>query len=74
LKGSLSFANTNEPGYIEVADGGTILIENIDELTLSVQNKLLTYLKTGFFKRIGSNEEIKSNVRMILHVEWILRN
>jgi len=66
LKGSLAFANTNELGYIEVAEGGTIVIENIDELTLSVQNKLLTYLKTGFFKRIGNNEEIKSNVRVIL--------
>ncbi|MGR3302603.1 MAG: sigma 54-interacting transcriptional regulator [Candidatus Scalindua sp.] len=66
LKGSLAFANTNELGYIEVAEGGTIVIENIDELTLSVQNKLLTYLKTGLFKCIGSNEQIKSNVRMIL--------
>lgn len=65
LKGSLTFAKTNELGYIEVAEGGTIVIENIDELTLSVQNKLLTYLKTGLFKRIGSNEQIKSNVRVI---------
>ena len=78
LKRSFTFANTNEPGYIEVADGGTILIENIDELTLNVQNKLLTYLKTDFFKRIGSNEQIKSNVRVILtcgtDIEELVRN
>ena len=78
LKGSLTFANTNELGYIEVAEGGTIVIENIDELTLSVQNKLLTYLKTGFFKRIGSNEQIKSNVRVIFtcgtDIEELVKN
>ena len=78
LKGSLTFANTSELGYIEVAEGGTIVIENIDDLTLSVQNKLLTYLKTGFFKRIGSNEQIKSNVRMIftcgMDIEELVKN
>jgi DNA-binding NtrC family response regulator/polyferredoxin len=78
LKSSLSFANTNELGYMEVAEGGTIVIENIEELSLGVQNKLLTYLKTGFYKRIGSNESIKSNVRVILtcgaDIEELVKN
>ncbi len=65
LMGSLSFTNTKRPGYIEVAEGGTIVIENIEELNLSIQNKLSTYLETGFYKRIGSNERIKSSVRVI---------
>lgn len=78
LMGSLSFTNTKRPGYIEVAEGGTIVIENVEELNLSVQNKLLTYLETGFYKRIGSNERIKSNVRVILScgadIEELVKN
>lgn len=65
LMGSLTFTNTKRLGYVEVAEGKTLVIENVEELTLSVQNKLLSYLKTGFYKRIGNNEQIKLNVEMI---------
>jgi transcriptional regulator with AAA-type ATPase domain/NAD-dependent dihydropyrimidine dehydrogenase PreA subunit len=78
LRGSLTFTNEKRLGYIEVVEGGTIVIENIEELSLSVQNKLLTYLKTGFYKRIGSNERIKSNGRVILtcgiDIEELVKN
>ncbi len=65
LMGSQSFSNTKRLGYIEVAEGGTIVVKNVEKLTSSTQNKLLIYLKTGFYKRIGSNERIKSNVKII---------
>lgn len=65
LKGAIPYANTKRLGYIEVADGGTIVIDNIEYLTLGTQNKLLVYLKTGFFLRLGSSEQIRSDVKMI---------
>lgn len=65
LKDSLPFAKTRRLGYIEVAEGGTIVIDNVEKLTPGVQNKLLMYLKTGLYMRIGSSEQIKSDVKMI---------
>ncbi|MGR3320203.1 MAG: sigma 54-interacting transcriptional regulator, partial [Candidatus Anammoxibacter sp.] len=52
-------------GYIEVTEGGTIVIENVESLTSGMQNKFLMYLKTGFYMRIGSSKQIKSDVKMI---------
>ncbi len=69
LKGSLPFAKTRRLGYIEVAEAGTIVIDNVEKLTLEAQNKLLSYLKTGIYKRIGSDEEIKSDVKLIFTCE-----
>ncbi len=65
LKGSLPFAKTRRLGYIEVAESGTIVIDNIEKLTLVVQNKMLAYIKSGFYKRIGSDKQIKSDVKLI---------
>ena len=65
LKGALPFAKTRRLGYIEVTEGGTIVIENVESLTPDMQNKLLMYLKTGFYMRIGSSKQIKSDVKMI---------
>lgn len=65
LRGALSFAKTRRLGYIEVAEGGTIVIDNVEKLTMGVQNKMLIYLKTGYYMRIGSSEQIKSDVKII---------
>lgn len=65
LIGALPFASTSRLGYIEVAEGGTIVIENVEKLTPGVQSRLLTYLKTGYYKRLGSEGQIKSNVRLL---------
>lgn len=65
LIGAFPAAGTGRLGYIEVAEGGTIAIENIEKLTQAVQAKLLTYLKTGYYNRLGSKERIKSNVRLL---------
>ncbi|MGR3317627.1 MAG: sigma 54-interacting transcriptional regulator, partial [Candidatus Anammoxibacter sp.] len=60
LKNALPFAKTRRLGYIEVTEGGTIVIENVESLTSGMQNKFLMYLKTGFYMRIGSSKQIKS--------------
>ncbi|MFQ5788821.1 MAG: sigma-54-dependent transcriptional regulator, partial [Thermodesulfobacteriota bacterium] len=65
LMGSQSFSNIKRSGYIEAAERGTIVIKNVENLTAGVQNKLLISLKTGFYKRVGSNECIRSNVKII---------
>ncbi len=69
LQGALPFAKTRRLGYIEVAEGGTIVIDNVEKLTVEVQKRLLAYLKTGFFSRLGSDEQIKSNTKLILTCE-----
>lgn len=66
LKGSLPFAKTRRLGYIEVAEGGTIVIDNVEKLTPGVQEKLLSCLKTGYYLRIGSRVQVKLDVKMIL--------
>ena len=65
LKGSVPFAVTRRLGYIEVAESGTIVIDNVETLTLEMQNKMLEYLKSGVYKRIGSDEHLKSDVKLI---------
>ncbi len=65
LMGFRSFSNTKRLGYIEAAEGGSIVIKNVAELTSSVQKKLLICLQTGFYKCVGSNERIRSNVKML---------
>ena len=52
-------------GYFEEADGGTIFLDEIGELPLSVQTRLLRVLDTGDFSRVGSGKMRKTNVRVI---------
>jgi transcriptional regulator with PAS, ATPase and Fis domain len=52
-------------GYFEVANGGTIFLDEVAELPLSTQVRLLRVLETGEFLRVGSSKIIKTNVRVI---------
>ncbi len=54
-----------KPGLIEMADGGTVFLDEIGEMSLYLQAKLLRFLNDGKFRRIGSDREIKVNVRII---------
>lgn len=63
--GAFSFASTNRVGYLELAEGGTLLLENVERLTSAVQQRLLTYLRTGKLQRLGSSHEVPSEVRII---------
>ncbi len=64
-KGSFTGAHEARKGYFEVANGGTIFLDEVAELPLSTQVRLLRVLETGEFMRVGSSKVIKSNVRVV---------
>ncbi|HDR52174.1 MAG TPA: sigma-54-dependent Fis family transcriptional regulator [Mariniphaga anaerophila] len=64
-KGSFTGALSDRKGYFQEADGGTIFLDEIGELPLSTQVRLLRVLETGEFIRVGSSKVIKTNVRVI---------
>ena len=64
-KGAYTGAMTRQVGRFEVADGSTLFLDEIGELSLEVQAKLLRVLETGEFERLGSPRTIKVDVRVI---------
>ena len=64
-KGSFTGATDSRKGYFEVADGGTIFLDEVAELPLSTQVRLLRVLETGEYIRVGSSKSQKTNVRVI---------
>jgi transcriptional regulator with PAS, ATPase and Fis domain len=64
-KGSFTGATDSRKGYFEVADGGTIFLDEVAELPLSTQVRLLRVLEMGEFIRVGSSKVQKTNVRVI---------
>lgn len=64
-KGSFTGAIDSRKGYFEVANGGTIFLDEVAELPLSTQVRLLRVLETGEFIKVGSSKVIKTNVRVI---------
>src|SRR5680860_65081 len=64
-KGSFTGALADRKGYFQEADGGTIFLDEIGELPLSTQVRLLRVLEPGEFIKVGSSKMIKSNVRVI---------
>ena len=64
-KGSFTGANESRKGYFEVTDGGTIFLDEISEMPLSTQARLLRVLENGEFIKVGSSKTQKTNVRII---------
>ena len=64
-KGSFTSAVDTRKGYFEIADGGSILLDEIGEMPLTTQVKLLRVLENGEFMRVGSSFPRKSDVRVI---------
>jgi transcriptional regulator with GAF, ATPase, and Fis domain len=64
-KGSFTGANERQKGRFELADGGTIFLDEIGDLPLSVQAKLLRVLQEGTFERLGSSQPIKPDFRVV---------
>jgi transcriptional regulator with PAS, ATPase and Fis domain len=64
-KGSFTGAHEARKGYFEVANGGTIFLDEVAELPLSTQVRLLRVLESGEFIRVGSSKVIKTNVRVV---------
>lgn len=64
-KGSFTGASGSRQGYFEVANGGTIFLDEVAELPMQTQVRLLRVLETGEFIRVGSSKVIKTNVRVV---------
>jgi len=64
-KGAFTGAIDKRKGYFEVADGGTIFLDEVGELPLSTQVRLLRVLETGDFIKVGSSKVEKTNVRVV---------
>jgi len=64
-KGSFTGAHEARKGYFEVSNGGTIFLDEVAELPLSTQVRLLRVLETGEFFKVGSSKVIKTDVRVI---------
>ena len=58
-------AKAGKPGRIEMADGGTLLLDEIGDMTLALQSKLLRVLEDREFERLGGTKSIKVNVRIL---------
>ena len=64
-RGAFTGATTQQIGRFELADGGTIFLDEIGELPLGLQSKLLRVIQDGEFERLGSPRTIKTDVRII---------
>lgn len=64
-KGSFTGAISARKGYFEEADGGTIFLDEVAELPLTTQARLLRVLETGEYLRVGSSEVLRTNIRIV---------
>ncbi len=64
-KGSFTGATADRKGYFEVADGGTIFLDEVGELPLATQVRLLRVLEAGEFIKVGSSKTQKTDVRVV---------
>lgn len=64
-KGSFTGALADRKGYFEVADGGTVFLDEVGELPIPTQARLLRVLETGEFIKVGSSKVLKTNVRIV---------
>lgn len=72
-KGSFTGATGERKGYFEVADGGTIFLDEVGELPLSTQVRLLRVLETGEFIKVGSSKTQRTNVRVTAATNMIMK-
>lgn len=64
-KGAFTGATSTRKGYFEVADGGTIFLDEVGELPLQTQVRLLRVLESGEFMKVGSSQVQKTDVRIV---------
>jgi two-component system response regulator PilR (NtrC family) len=65
IKGAFTGADSNKKGLVEAAEGGTIFLDEIGEMTPSMQVKLLRVLQERRFRRVGGTDEVQADVRVI---------
>lgn len=64
-KGAFTNAYQAKPGLVEVANGGTLFLDEVGDISPIIQPKLLRFLETGDFRRVGGTVELKADVRVI---------
>ncbi|MBI3578488.1 MAG: sigma-54-dependent Fis family transcriptional regulator [Ignavibacteriales bacterium] len=64
-KGAFTDAIIAKQGLVEIANAGTLFLDEVAEISLMVQPKLLRFLQTGEFRRVGGNKNMKADVRLI---------
>ncbi|HYQ87210.1 MAG TPA: sigma-54 dependent transcriptional regulator [Bacteroidota bacterium] len=64
-KGAFTDAYQAKPGLVEVANGGTLFLDEVGDISPIIQPKLLRFLETGDFRRVGGTVELKADVRVI---------
>jgi DNA-binding NtrC family response regulator len=64
-KGAFTGATQAKPGLVEVAEGGTLFIDEVAEMAPGLQAKLLRVLENGAFRRVGSTQELRADVRVV---------
>lgn len=74
VKGAFTGAVRDKPGRFEMADGGTLFLDEIGDITPDVQTKLLRVLQEKTFERVGSNEPIRVDVRLVAATHQNLEN
>ncbi len=65
-KGAFTGAYASKPGKVEIANGGTLFFDEVGDLSPAVQAKLLRFIQTKEFERLGSNKTLKSDARIIV--------
>ena len=73
-KGAFTDAIVTKQGLVEIANGGTLFLDEIAEISLFMQPKLLRFLQTGEYRRVGGNKNMKADVRVISATNKDLRN
>jgi DNA-binding NtrC family response regulator len=73
-KGAFTSASSRKEGLVQLADGGTLFLDEIAELAMILQPKLLRFLQTGEYRRIGGNGSLRSDVRVIAATNADLRD
>jgi two-component system repressor protein LuxO len=65
MKGAFTSAHEDRAGAAELANGGTLFLDEICEMDIALQAKLLRFIQTGSFRRVGGTKELKVNVRFV---------
>lgn len=64
-KGAFTDARASKPGLLELADGGTLFLDEIDSMSVALQAKLLSFLESRMFRRLGGVEELRVTTRIL---------
>ncbi len=73
-RGAFTDAVATKQGLVEIANGGTMFLDEVAEISLIMQPKLLRFLQTGEYRRVGGNKNMHADVRVICATNKDLRN